>query len=79
MISPRSYLQGSSWHLVWNLIFCWQPVGKTSKHKKSTEMQNHSWLGDMCDEVFKVELKTGNTMIIPTGWIHAVVSMFLGC
>ncbi|KAI0362800.1 Clavaminate synthase-like protein [Trametes cingulata] len=37
-----------------------------------TEVQNHSWLGDMCDEVFKVELKTGNTMIIPTGWIHAV-------
>ena len=39
-----------------------------------TEMQNHSWLGDMCDEVFKVELQAGNTMIIPTGWIHAVVS-----
>ena len=37
-------------------------------------MQNHSWLGDMCDEVFKVELQAGNTMIIPTGWIHAVVS-----
>ncbi|KIP03676.1 hypothetical protein PHLGIDRAFT_110576 [Phlebiopsis gigantea 11061_1 CR5-6] len=37
-----------------------------------TEMQNHSWLGDMCDEVFKVELQAGNTMIIPTGWIHAV-------
>ncbi|EIW60698.1 Clavaminate synthase-like protein [Trametes versicolor FP-101664 SS1] len=37
-----------------------------------TEVQNHSWLGDMCDEVFKVELTTGNTMIIPTGWIHAV-------
>ncbi|KAI0637306.1 hypothetical protein C8Q77DRAFT_1155150 [Trametes polyzona] len=37
-----------------------------------TEVQNHSWLGDMCDEVYKVELKTGNTMIIPTGWIHAV-------
>lgn len=37
-------------------------------------MQNHSWLGDMVDEVFKVELHDGNTMIIPTGWIHAVVS-----
>ncbi|KAH9925328.1 uncharacterized protein B0H18DRAFT_1009704 [Fomitopsis serialis] len=37
-----------------------------------TEMQNHSWLGDLCDEVFKVELHDGNTMIIPTGWIHAV-------
>ncbi|KAF8078221.1 jumonji superfamily protein [Lyophyllum atratum] len=37
-----------------------------------TELQNHSWLGDMVDEVFKVELTEGNTMIIPTGWIHAV-------
>ncbi|KAF5387004.1 hypothetical protein D9615_001759 [Tricholomella constricta] len=37
-----------------------------------TELQNYSWLGDMVDEVFKVELNQGNTMIIPTGWIHAV-------
>ncbi|OCH95214.1 Clavaminate synthase-like protein, partial [Obba rivulosa] len=37
-----------------------------------TELQNHSWLGDMVDEVFKVELTAGNTMFIPTGWIHAV-------
>ncbi|CAL1703876.1 unnamed protein product [Somion occarium] len=36
-----------------------------------TEMQNHSWLGDMVDDVYKVELQGGNTMIIPTGWIHA--------
>ena len=27
----------------------------------------------MCDGVVKVELTEGNTMIIPTGWIHAVV------
>lgn len=39
-----------------------------------TEIQNHSWLGDLVDEVFKVELTTGNTMIIPTGWIHAVAT-----
>lgn len=39
-----------------------------------TELQNHSWLGDMVDEIYKVELTQGNTMIIPTGWIHAVVS-----
>lgn len=39
-----------------------------------TDIQNYSWLGDLADEVFKVELTTGNTMIIPTGWIHAVVS-----
>ncbi|KAI0273867.1 jumonji protein [Gloeopeniophorella convolvens] len=37
-----------------------------------SEIQNHTWLGDMVDEVVKVELKEGNTMIIPTGWIHAV-------
>ncbi|KAG6891137.1 hypothetical protein C0992_010125 [Termitomyces sp. T32_za158] len=37
-----------------------------------TELQNHSWLGDMVDDVYKVELKQGNTMIIPAGWIHAV-------
>lgn len=32
----------------------------------------------MCDEVFKVELVKGNTMIIPSGWIHAVVRFILG-
>ncbi|KAK7466936.1 JmjC domain-containing histone demethylation protein 1 [Stygiomarasmius scandens] len=37
-----------------------------------TEVQNHTWLGDMVDEVMKVTLVQGNTMIIPTGWIHAV-------
>ncbi|KAG6813095.1 hypothetical protein H0H92_013949 [Tricholoma furcatifolium] len=37
-----------------------------------TELQNHAWLGDMVDDVYKVELKEGNTMIIPAGWIHAV-------
>lgn len=39
-----------------------------------TELQTHTWLGDLVDEVYKVELTQGNTMIIPTGWIHAVVS-----
>jgi hypothetical protein len=38
-----------------------------------TDIQNHSWLGDMVDEVLKVDLHAGNTMVIPTGWIHAVV------
>jgi F-box and leucine-rich repeat protein 10/11 len=37
----------------------------------------------MVDEVIKVNLREGNTMIIPTGWIHAVVcsplSAILGC
>ncbi|KAF8479156.1 JmjC domain-containing histone demethylation protein 1 [Russula ochroleuca] len=37
-----------------------------------SEIQSHTWLGDMVDEVTKVDLREGNTMIIPTGWIHAV-------
>ncbi|KZV67975.1 Clavaminate synthase-like protein [Peniophora sp. CONT] len=37
-----------------------------------SEMQTNTWLGDLVDEVMKVELTAGNTMIIPTGWIHAV-------
>ncbi|KAJ7490053.1 jumonji superfamily protein [Mycena galericulata] len=36
-----------------------------------TELQS-SWLGDMVPEVTKVVLSAGNTMIIPSGWIHAV-------
>ncbi|KAJ6606638.1 jumonji superfamily protein [Mycena vulgaris] len=36
-----------------------------------TELQS-SWLGDLVDEVTKVVLAEGNTMIIPSGWIHAV-------
>ena len=31
----------------------------------------------MVDEVTKVDLREGNTMIIPTGWIHAVVRCLL--
>ncbi|KAJ3974162.1 jumonji protein [Lentinula raphanica] len=37
-----------------------------------TEIQYNTWLGDLVDEVVKVTLTAGNTMIIPTGWIHAV-------
>ncbi|KAF8163101.1 jumonji superfamily protein [Crassisporium funariophilum] len=37
-----------------------------------SELQYQTWLGDMVDEVCKVELVEGNTMIIPSGWIHAV-------
>lgn len=38
----------------------------------SEYMQENVWLGDECDFVYKVELEQGNTMIIPTGWIHSV-------
>lgn len=37
-------------------------------------MQQSTWLGDMCDEVRRVVLVQGDTMIIPAGYIHAVVS-----
>jgi hypothetical protein len=45
-------------------------------NRSGTDIQNHTWLGDMADEVVRVELTAGNTMIIPTGWIHAVVSVY---
>ncbi|KAJ3517353.1 hypothetical protein NMY22_g13986 [Coprinellus aureogranulatus] len=32
-----------------------------------SDLQNQTWLGDMVDAVYKVELKAGNTMIIPAG------------
>lgn len=37
-----------------------------------SEMQTNTWLGDLVDTVYRVDLKAGNTMIIPTGWIHSV-------
>ncbi|KDQ60551.1 hypothetical protein JAAARDRAFT_125212 [Jaapia argillacea MUCL 33604] len=49
------------------------PINLAAYEKWSgTDMQSHTWLGDMVDEVIKIELTAGNTMIIPTGWIHAV-------
>ncbi|ORX38273.1 hypothetical protein BD324DRAFT_620219 [Kockovaella imperatae] len=38
----------------------------------SYELQQNTWLGSMCDEVRKVTLHAGDTMIIPSGYIHAV-------
>ncbi|WVF67599.1 hypothetical protein IAT40_002357 [Kwoniella sp. CBS 6097] len=38
----------------------------------SYEKQQDTWLGSMVDEVRKVVLKAGDTMIIPAGYIHAV-------
>ena len=38
----------------------------------SGSSQQAQWLGDLCDRVYRVELRQGNTMIIPSGWIHCV-------
>jgi oxalate decarboxylase/phosphoglucose isomerase-like protein (cupin superfamily) len=38
-------------------------------------LQQTKWLGDMCEGgVEKCTLEAGDTMIIPAGYIHAVVS-----
>ncbi|KAG8701282.1 JmjC domain-containing histone demethylation protein 1 [Ceratobasidium sp. 394] len=37
-----------------------------------SEKQETTWFGDLVDKVIKVELTEGNTMLIPTGWIHCV-------
>ncbi|WRT68668.1 uncharacterized protein IL334_005647 [Kwoniella shivajii] len=38
----------------------------------SYEKQQDTWLPDMCDEVRRVVLNAGDTMILPSGYIHAV-------
>ena len=44
----------------------------------SAELQQREWLGDMCEGgVEKVRLLAGDTMIIPAGYIHAVVRLYL--
>ncbi|KAF5330358.1 hypothetical protein D9619_005662 [Psilocybe cf. subviscida] len=48
------------------------PANLAAYEKWSGSELQQTWLGDMVDEVFKVELVEGNTMIIPSGWIHAV-------
>lgn len=34
--------------------------------------QNHTFLGKECKECYRVDLSEGDTMLIPSGWIHAV-------
>jgi F-box and leucine-rich repeat protein 10/11 len=48
------------------------------KHLKKYEewcmsnAQNFSWLGDQTKACYRVDLSEGDTMLIPSGWIHAV-------
>ncbi|KAI8352093.1 hypothetical protein BD560DRAFT_409111 [Blakeslea trispora] len=44
---------------------------KYQKWSSSSE-QSTTFLGDLVKQCFSVELHPGNTMIIPSGWIHAV-------
>lgn len=34
--------------------------------------QNHTWLGHVTKECYRVDLSEGDTMLIPSGWIHSV-------
>ena len=55
-------------------------IEPTSKNLKSYEhwmmLKNQSELffGDMVDECYQITLLPGQTMLIPTGWIHAVLT-----
>ncbi|KAI9030664.1 hypothetical protein CLU79DRAFT_730933 [Phycomyces nitens] len=52
-----------------------EPTPKNlKKYQKwsSSPDQSSTFLGDQVKECYAVHLKAGNTMIIPTGWIHAV-------
>ncbi|KAL4874164.1 hypothetical protein BDV12DRAFT_3112 [Aspergillus spectabilis] len=48
------------------------------KHLKKYEdwcnspAQDHTFLGDQTKECYRVDLSEGDTMLIPSGWIHAV-------
>lgn len=46
-------------------------LNKYSDWCKSSN-QATTFLADECKDTFKVELKKGDTMLIPSGWIHAV-------
>ena len=34
--------------------------------------QNYCWLGNLTKECYRVDLSEGDTMLIPSGWIHSV-------
>ncbi|CEJ01018.1 hypothetical protein RMCBS344292_15057 [Rhizopus microsporus] len=52
-----------------------EPTPKNlKKYQKwsSSPDQSVTFFGDLVKECYSIELKAGNTMFIPTGWIHAV-------
>lgn len=48
--------------------------GNLSLYERWTRLstQSETFLGDMVDKCYKLKLKAGQTVFIPTGWIHAV-------
>mmetsp|Transcript_19709 Transcript_19709/g.69775 ORF Transcript_19709/g.69775 Transcript_19709/m.69775 type:complete len:355 (-) Transcript_19709:22-1086(-) len=49
------------------------PVNLAAYERWSADpAQGETFLGDVVDRCFRVEITRGNTLFIPTGWIHAV-------
>ncbi|XP_036388791.1 histone lysine demethylase PHF8 [Megalops cyprinoides] len=44
------------------------------EHWSSSSNQNELFFGDQVDMCYKCAVKQGNTLFIPTGWIHAVLT-----
>ena len=70
---------GSSvfYHVLWGqkIFYMIRPTKKNLQlYKKWSSSPNQAdvFFGDFVDECYKVVVKQGNTMLIPSGWIHAV-------
>ncbi|PKI83791.1 [histone H3]-dimethyl-L-lysine(36) demethylase [Malassezia vespertilionis] len=65
------------YHVVWGeKVFLFAPPTpanlKAYKAWTLSTRQEAEWLGDTLQQLSRVQIKTGETMLIPAGWIHAV-------
>lgn len=65
------------YHVVWGRkVFLFAPPTPANlaayRAWTSSARQESEWLGDALQQLSRVEIKTGETMLIPAGWIHAV-------
>lgn len=65
------------YHVVWGrklFLFAPPTPANLARYKDWTMSvrQESEWLGDQLDQLQKVEIRTGESMLIPAGWIHAV-------